>query len=54
MPDDELILELFSKENTRNRAFEMLVKKYQRDVYQNVRRMVGLHDDANDVSQNQV
>ena len=52
MPTDELILQLFSDENTRNRAFEMLVKKYQRDVYNNVRRMVGLHDDANDVSQN--
>jgi len=52
MPTDELILQLFSDENSRNRAFEMLVKKYQREVYQNVRRMVGLHDDANDVSQN--
>jgi RNA polymerase sigma-70 factor (ECF subfamily) len=52
MPTDELILQLFSDDNTRNRAFEMLFKKYQRDVYQNVRRIVGLHDDANDVSQN--
>jgi len=52
MPADELILELFAKENTRERAFEMLVAKYKKDVYQNVRRMVGLHDDANDVSQN--
>jgi len=52
MPTDELILQLFSDEKTRNRAFEMLVKKYQKEVYQNVRRMVGLHDDANDVSQN--
>jgi RNA polymerase sigma-70 factor (ECF subfamily) len=52
MHTDELILDLFSNENTRNRAFEMLVKKYHRDVYQNVRRIVGLHEDANDVSQN--
>jgi len=52
MPSDELILQLFAEEKTRNRAFEMLVKKYQRDVYKNVRRIVGLHDDANDVSQN--
>lgn len=52
MPTDELILQLFSDENTRERAFNMLVEKYQRDVYQSVRRMVGLHDDANDVSQN--
>jgi RNA polymerase sigma-70 factor (ECF subfamily) len=52
MPTDELILELFASEKTRNRAFEMLVKKYQREVYSSVRRMVGLHDDANDVSQN--
>jgi len=51
-PADELIIHLFSDEKTRNRAFEMLVKKYQRDVYQSVRRIVGLHDDANDVSQN--
>jgi RNA polymerase sigma-70 factor (ECF subfamily) len=52
MPTDELILQLFSNDSTRNRAFEMLVNKYQKDVYQNVRRMVGLHEDANDVSQN--
>ena len=52
MPADEFILQLFANENTRHRAFEMLVKKYQKDVYLNVRRMVGLHDDANDVSQN--
>jgi RNA polymerase sigma-70 factor (ECF subfamily) len=52
MPTDELILELFANEKTRNHAFEMLVKKYQKEVYQSVRRMVGLHDDANDVSQN--
>jgi len=51
-PADELILQLFSDQKTRERAFTMLVKKYQRDVYQNVRRIVGLHDDANDVSQN--
>jgi RNA polymerase sigma-70 factor (ECF subfamily) len=52
VPTDELILQLFSDEKTRIRAFEMLVKKYQKEVYQNVRRIVGLHDDANDVSQN--
>ena len=52
MPTDELILHLFADEKTRDRAFEMLVKKYQREVYQNVRRIVGLHDDANDVAQN--
>jgi RNA polymerase sigma-70 factor (ECF subfamily) len=52
MPTDELILELFASEKSRERAFEMLVKKYQREVYQSVRRIVGLHDDANDVSQN--
>ena len=52
MPTDELILELFANENTRTRAFEMLVKKYQKEVYLSVRRIVGLHDDANDVSQN--
>jgi len=52
MPTDELLLQLFADEKTRTRAFEMLVKKYQKDVYLSVRRMVGLHDDANDVSQN--
>jgi len=52
MPTDELILELFAIEKSRERAFEMLVKKYQREVYKSVRRIVGLHDDANDVSQN--
>lgn len=52
MPTDDLILQLFSVEKSRERAFEMLVKKYQKEVYQNVRKIVALHDDANDVTQN--
>ncbi len=47
---DEEILDLF-KDNP-NYALSLLVKKYQKQVYWHVRRMVIDHDDANDVVQN--
>ena len=49
---DEHILELFSKEKTKEKAFQLLMEKYQTDIYYGVRRVVVLHEDANDVSQN--
>ncbi|MDR1758889.1 MAG: sigma-70 family RNA polymerase sigma factor [Bacteroidales bacterium] len=50
--DDSQILEMFSHETTKEKAFELLVKKYKQDIYYNVRKMVLQHEDANDVSQN--
>lgn len=49
---DQEILELFQNQNSRERAFSALVKKYQERLYWHVRRMVVHHEDANDVLQN--
>src|SRR5574344_2451741 len=50
--DDELILSLFQDNSSKERAFKMLMNKYQKDVYYAIRRIVFLHEDANDVTQN--
>ncbi|PAW95263.1 RNA polymerase subunit sigma [Mucilaginibacter sp. MD40] len=49
--DDDEILSKFRDENTRNEAFNMLLKKYQQKIYWHVRRMVIDHDDADDITQ---
>ncbi|MDP2386538.1 MAG: RNA polymerase sigma factor [Bacteroidota bacterium] len=50
--DDEEILQLFSKENSREQAFSALVNKYQRRLYWHIRKIVIDHDDTDDVLQN--
>src|ERR1700739_4526727 len=50
--NDSELLEMFRVETTRNHAFHMLVTKYQKRVYWQVRRIIIDHDDANDVVQN--
>ena len=49
--EDAAILANFKNQNTRNQAFDSLLKKYQQRVYWHVRRMVLDHDDANDLVQ---
>ena len=49
---DKELLEQFRIESTRNMAFHLLVTKYQKRVYWQVRRIIIDHDDANDVVQN--
>ncbi len=49
---DETILTLFKDEKTKEKAFKMLIDKYQRDIYYAIRRIVYLHDDAEDITQN--
>ncbi len=49
--DLELLVE-FKQESTKERAFTKIMKKYQERLYWHVRRMVGGHEDANDVIQN--
>ncbi len=49
--EDQLILEKFANERTREEAFSLLVKKYQEKLYWHVRRMVIDHDDADDLVQ---
>ncbi len=49
---DKELLEKFRDENTRSYAFNLLVKKYQKRLYNHIRRMLIDHDDTNDVLQN--
>ncbi len=50
MTDSEL-LDMFHS-GSRERAFTLLVQKYQERVYYHIRRMVKDHDDTDDVMQN--
>jgi RNA polymerase sigma factor (sigma-70 family) len=50
MSDAELIAK-FQNENSRNFAFNQLIRKYQVRVYQLIRKMVIDHDDTNDLVQ---
>lgn len=49
---DNELLEQFRNENTRNYAFNLIVRKYQQKLYYYIRKIVIDHDDAHDVSQN--
>jgi len=49
---DKELLEKFRIEESRNFAFNLLVKKYQQKIYWHVRRLVIDHDDSDDVVQN--
>jgi RNA polymerase sigma factor (sigma-70 family) len=49
--DAELLVE-FKNEQTKERAYTSIIKKYQERLYWHIRRMVVDHDDANDVLQN--
>jgi len=51
MTDSE-ILDLFHNGSSRERAFQLLVEKYQQKIYWHIRRMVIEHENANDVMQN--
>ncbi len=50
--DDAELLMQFREESTREKAFTAIMKKYQEKLYWHIRRMVGNHEDANDVIQN--
>ncbi|MDP4267572.1 MAG: RNA polymerase sigma factor [Bacteroidota bacterium] len=47
---DKELLELFKTNSSY--AFNLLVRKYQKQIYWHVRRIVIVHDDANDIVQN--
>lgn len=49
---DEEILNLYRDENSRNMALHHLVRKYQQKLYWHIRKIVILHEDADDVLQN--
>lgn len=50
--DDNNIKELFLNPATRREAFAQVVKDYSESLYWQIRRMVMLHEDANDILQN--
>ena len=49
---DKEILDRYRKPETREAAFTELMRKYQERIYWHIRRMVVLHEDANDIMQN--
>jgi RNA polymerase sigma factor (sigma-70 family) len=49
--EDQELLEKFAQADSRNYAFNMLVRKYQQRIYWHARKMVIDHDDASDVTQ---
>ena len=52
MVEDTEIIELFKLSKSKEKAFEILVKKYQEPLYWIIRRMVISHEDTDDVLQN--
>lgn len=49
--EDKEILEKFAREESRNMAFNQLVRKYQQKIYWHIRKMVIDHEDADDLTQ---
>ena len=49
---DTDLLTMFREEQSRHSAFNLIVKKYQQKIYWHIRRIVIVHDDADDVVQN--
>lgn len=49
---DESLLALFRNPNTKEQAFTAIVNKYKERLYWHIRRMVIIHEDADDVLQN--
>lgn len=50
--DDKELLFEFRQPATKEKAFTLIIKKYQEKLYWHIRRMVVVHDDADDVLQN--
>src|ERR1700751_774799 len=50
--EDLDLIQKFAKEESRNYAFNLLVRKYQQKLYWHIRRMVIVHEDADDILQN--
>jgi RNA polymerase sigma factor (sigma-70 family) len=50
--NDQQILEKIHSPFTREMGYRLLIETYQRKVYQVIRRMVLIHEDADDLTQN--
>lgn len=48
---DQEIIRLFKQNKTKNKAFSLLVKKYQQRIYWLVRKMLLNHEESNDLTQ---
>jgi RNA polymerase sigma-70 factor (ECF subfamily) len=51
MNDDRDFIKSLWNQDTRNSAFSIVVKKYEKKLYYHIRRMVVDHDDTNDLLQ---
>lgn len=51
LPDDREIIDLILLDRNKDQGFRMLVNKYKERIYWHVRRMVGNHEDADDICQ---
>ncbi|MER2997035.1 RNA polymerase sigma factor [Pontibacter populi] len=49
--EDKEILEKFANPDSRNLAFNQLVRKYQQKIYWHIRKMVIDHEDSDDLTQ---
>jgi len=49
---DKELVQLFRAEDSRNYAFNLIVKKYQEKLYWHIRKMLISHEDTDDVLQN--
>ena len=49
---DQELLEQFRNEQTRNYAFNILVRQFQKRLYWHIRKILLNHDDTDDVLQN--
>ncbi len=49
--EDKELLEKFANPESRNLAFNQLVRKYQQKIYWHIRKMVIDHEDADDLTQ---
>ncbi|MFO7827597.1 MAG: RNA polymerase sigma factor [Bacteroidales bacterium] len=49
---DKELLVLFKNQEKRNYAFNLIVRKYQEKLYWHIRKIVLIHDDADDILQN--
>ena len=49
--EDNEILQKFKSPDSRNLAFNQLIRKYQQKIYWHIRKMVIDHDDADDLTQ---
>jgi len=50
--EDKEILDLFKNPNTKEKGFNLFVKKYQQTIYWHIRRILISHENTNDVLQN--